>query len=42
MFLELWLKTVRFGLRYLELAVEVKLSVKVTSNLMRLRHWPNS
>lgn len=33
MFLELLLKTFRFGLHYLKLAVEVKLSVKVTSNL---------
>lgn len=40
-FLELWLKTFRFGLHYLELAVEVKLSLKVTSDLTRLRHCLN-
>lgn len=36
MFLELWLKTFRFGPHYLELAVAVKLSVKFTSNFTRL------
>lgn len=42
MFLELWLKTFRFGLHYLELAIEIKPSVKVTLTSTRLRHWLSS